>query len=73
MSLLDKAKKVTLYQKRGRRNVSDETIELTLGWLKNEVDYMQIAKTMGFTGSNVYNFLSRNLRAAYEEGKLKIK
>lgn len=61
-SLLKKAIKV------GRKNnttinITDEHIELALGWARGEVSYSQIKAVLGLVGpSTVYSFLASSLK-----------
>ena len=77
MSLLDKAKKVPVANRRysQRRDITDkDKIEIALAWLKGEVDSKQVSVALGRkvnNGSALYN-MATWLRLAYKKGKLAI-
>jgi len=71
MTLLDEIKKIN-YQKKGSKEITAETKEISLAWLTGEIQGYQIVKVLNVRGSNLYNFLARNIKAAYNEGKIKI-
>lgn len=71
-TLLQKALGVN-YQKRGRRDLSSEDLDLILAWLEGKVSYIQIAITISKKGSNVYNYITRGVKALYLQGRIEIK
>lgn len=71
-TLLQRAKQI----KKSRKKVvvaSKEEIELAISWLKGEIQYVQINTVLEISGSNIYNFLARSIRYAYQLGLIKIK
>lgn len=71
-TLLQKARNVP-GQKRGLKEINNETIDLALAWLSDEISASQIARVCSImSGSNVYNFVARNVKAAFLTGRLKI-
>lgn len=73
MSLLEDAKKLN-QPKRNRYNSSSEGIDLCLAWLKNEVSMAQISKVIGSSknGSYAYCYVTKCLKEAFNDGKLKV-
>jgi hypothetical protein len=72
MSLLDKAKARTP-KKQGAapREITNDQIELALGWLQGEVTYSAIMEVMKLhSGSNIYGFISIALREAYVRNRI---
>ena len=73
MSLLEKAK--ALPTDKRRIIIDEETMDLSIAWLKSEVTFTQIAtvlKTQKNSKAGIYNFLCRNLRSAYIKEKIKV-
>jgi len=60
-TLLEKARERKMGKSRGV-TVNDETVELALAWVNNEVTLIQVAEALGFKGSsNAYPALSHAL------------
>ena len=73
MTLLEKAKQIkTKHAKIG--DISQEHMELALGWLKGEVIFTQISQVLfgKSGGTSVYIMLARALKKAHQKGLLKI-
>lgn len=70
MSLLEDAKSIQL-QKRANKKYTEEDIELTLGWLTDEITLTQASKAL-HTRNALYYFASV-LKEAYKQGKIVIK
>ena len=75
-TLVEKAKKIPV----GNSNkilMSDEHIDLALGWMKGEIRLTQLAGAIGITKGectgNVLYKIAQWLREAYRQGKLTIK
>lgn len=68
MSLLEKAKSMPRSDNR-RHGVTQEEMELAIGWAKNEIGMQQVANITELKhSSNVYTFLAITLRAAFKSG-----
>jgi len=70
VSLLEEAKKIPSNR---TTNISDDDIELAIGWLKDEVTIGQVSKIYNTSGSNGYQKVARFLRRAYQTGLLQLK
>lgn len=74
-TILEKAKKVSVYEKTYRKISVEEGIEVVLAWLRDEIGITQINVAMGnknkYSG-NVLYLIASWLRAAYRRGKIKI-
>ena len=56
-----------------RKIITEDDIEIALGWLRGEVTHGQLAKGLKLYGSNVYNYLCMSIREAKNKGRLIIK
>lgn len=71
-TLLEKAKQVKTYTKKGK-DCSNEEVELAIAWIKDEVTYKQIFTVLGLrSGAEVYVILAQCLREAYKRNKIQI-
>ncbi len=70
--LLKQAKAVKMGRKQ-TRDYTDDEIELSLGWLRDEVRESQVAAVMTFTHNNCRHWLAGALQAGYRRGRIKIK
>lgn len=70
-TLLEKAKAVMLH---GKIPITEDEIELALGWIRGEVSWKQANVAMGkrSDGGNGLYRIAIILRKAYQDGKLKI-
>lgn len=68
MSLVEKAKGITLMQK-NRREVSPDHVELAIAWLKGEVTTKQCEIALSRKG--IEGSMAVWLRDGYREGKVK--
>ena len=72
MSLLDKAKSRKL-KVRFIKKASQEEVELSLAWLRNDISMGQVQYALGIMSNSSCGYkLSRFLRQAYLEGWLEI-
>jgi hypothetical protein len=74
--LLDNAKAVpkrNLTLKDTAKFDEGEAIELSLAWLKGEINHKQAAKATGRTGSALYGLIAVSLQRALDKGLLIIK
>ncbi len=70
--LLKQAKAVKMGRKQ-TRDYTDDEIDLSIGWLKDEVRESQVAAVMTFTHNNCRHWLAGALQAAYRRDKLVVK
>ncbi len=74
-TLLQTAKeyKINLGQKYFK-TITDEQIDVALGWMKDEIRPVQVAVAFGLklSDGNYQRFLATILREAYRKGKIKI-
>ena len=68
-SLLEKATKIGR-KNNTTQNITEEHIELALGWARGDVSYSQIKAVLGLTvPSTIYSFLAFSLRKHLEKQK----
>jgi DNA-binding transcriptional regulator LsrR (DeoR family) len=72
MSLLAKAKQVTVNQGRIESNQSDEMIELAVAYARHEVTAKQVAKVLGLKEHGVSHRMFSALQTAARKGYIKI-
>ena len=74
MTLLEKAKKISV-KKIGRYGeVNKDQIELILAWLKDEINSVQFSKVLHLKskGGNYLYYVAAMLKRAYKRGLIKI-
>jgi hypothetical protein len=74
MSLIEDAKSIK-HQPKSRKTYTEEDIELTLGWLTDEITLTQASKALhknALSGNTLYYFAAV-LKEAYRKGKIAIK
>jgi hypothetical protein len=69
MTLLNDAKAV---KPRKTQKKQEEEMELALGWLKDEVSYVQAQTALKCRGSSVYVPLARGIREAFRRGQITV-
>lgn len=74
MTLLEKAKTTPTRQRRKDMEITDQHIELSIAWAKEEINYAQVLRALFGTGSTstmqAYVILARSLRKAMAIGRI---
>lgn len=60
-------------QARKGKWASEEGQDLAIAYLQGEVGFKAAAHVVNAVGSNFYNFFTTAIRAAYREGRIKVK
>lgn len=69
MKLLDKAKKPIIRKQRVDCKFSQKELrDLTLAWLKGEIEVSHVGRALGQSGSSAYGILAVTLRRLYING-----
>lgn len=50
-------------------NITDEQVELALGWARGQVSYIQVQRVMGLSPSTTYSFLAFSLKKYIQNNK----
>jgi hypothetical protein len=70
-TLLEKAMEI---ERKGKREITDESFALALAWVDNKISFTQVSRVLGYNkcngGTGTYSYLARVLKKAINENKI---